>query len=403
MSESLRLLPCPFLKKELEEILNKECYAEMALSFGQDENTFSSDKIVTFSDNLKSLRFGCVSNIINIKKIFHAHHECIDLLIGKGLSEKLTKKGHQLLTPSMLKQINQALEKGSTKEHFLNLTNVLIIDTGVHPQLADEIKKLESNLEIKINTHKITLDFLEQNLELHLEIWRQFQNTALLNENLFYTQKEKANYAIILDFICRIQNLDTEKKILENLLDLVVMMAGTNDVHFFLKNKNIFSFSTPPDDLLQQQLTEWSDDEKKVEAPWIAYPIKYHDEKLGTLFIKSDETKKIEAINILLLTLMNFSGLALDKLHNMNQLAQQKEFEAIHAMVATYNHEINNPLSIAIGYLNIMEKKQDFKYLPDIKDSLIKIERIVEKISEITNKNLDFANYSKESQRLKID
>lgn len=403
MSDSLHLFVCPFLKKELEVILKQESLANLSLTKLEHESTFSSEKLVAFSDDLMSLRFGCASNIINMKKMLLEHHECIDLVMGKRSSLEYRNLGKQLLLPSMLTHLLHALETGTPKEHFSQLNNILVIDTKTHPRLVDEINRLKIILGIPISVLPISLDLMEQRIEMHAEIWQQYQNAALINENLFYAQKEKANYAIILDFINRTQRFETEKKILDDFLDLCVMISGTSDVYFKKDDSEFISFSQPLDQVMQTQIDLWIKENQMINPPFYIYPLNYRDNRLGVLIIKSEDQNRINMISTLLLALMNFTALALDKLRNMNQLAQQKELEAVHAMVATYNHEINNPLSIAVGYLNIADKKQDLKYLAEVRSALSKIEEIVRKISEITSKDLNFADYTKDSQRIKID
>lgn len=403
MSDCLHIFACPFLKKELDLLLKEESFADFSLQRPEHESTFSSEKLVAFSDDLMALRFGCSASIINMKKMLLEHHECIDLVVGKRLSLEYRNKGKQLLLPGMVTHLLHAFENGATRDHFSQLADLLILDTHAHPRLKDETERLKSILKIPMTVLEVPLDLMEQRLEMLAESWNQYQNAALVNENLFYAQKEKANYAIILDFINRTQRFETEKKILNDFLDLCVMISGSNDVSFQLENAEVISFSTPLDQVTQAQISIWINENKLTQAPYYIYPMLYRDQRLGALIIKSDDSNRINMIGTLLLALMNFTALALDKLRNMNQLARQKELEAVHAMIATYNHEINNPLSIAIGYLNITDKKQDLKYLPEVRSALTKIEEIVRKISEVTSKDLNYADYTKDSQRFKID
>lgn len=88
------------------------------------------------------------------------------------------------------------------------------------------------------------------------------------------------------------------------------------------------------------------------------------------------------------------------------EFASKKEIEAIGAMIATYNHEINNPLAIAFGTLDAIERKGDasedsFKKL---EESLERINNIVKKIGKISEKGkVLFEDYTENSLMLKID
>lgn len=76
------------------------------------------------------------------------------------------------------------------------------------------------------------------------------------------------------------------------------------------------------------------------------------------------------------------------------EMAKVKEIYALNALVTTYNHEINNPLTIAISCV-------DFKNLSDpetkrtLSESLWRISSIVKKIQEVTSHEIEIENYSK--------
>ena len=62
-------------------------------------------------------------------------------------------------------------------------------------------------------------------------------------------------------------------------------------------------------------------------------------------------------------------------------MAEAKELGAIHAMITTYKHEINNPLMIAVGNLSLLKKK----YLTD--PEIAKLETALHRIAEIIRKS----------------
>ena len=82
-------------------------------------------------------------------------------------------------------------------------------------------------------------------------------------------------------------------------------------------------------------------------------------------------------------------------------MAQLKEFETLDSLTATYNHEINNPLAIAIGCAN--SPNRDEGSMEKIKKSLWRIADIVKKISEINDKKvLEYSKYSDKLNILKV-
>ncbi len=95
----------------------------------------------------------------------------------------------------------------------------------------------------------------------------------------------------------------------------------------------------------------------------------------------------------------------------INQIIQSKEnvknraIEAINAMVVTYNHEINNPLSIAFGSLIQLKREISKKSVPlgRLEKSLERIKDIVKKIEKVSNdEKFELENYSEKTKMVKI-
>ena len=93
------------------------------------------------------------------------------------------------------------------------------------------------------------------------------------------------------------------------------------------------------------------------------------------------------------------------KLHLVTkELVKRKEQEAVHALIATCCHEINNPLAIAASSLELA-KKDGFstKYIQDIESAHERIVKILIQLDKITKtQNLVYERYIGETQMLKI-
>lgn len=63
---------------------------------------------------------------------------------------------------------------------------------------------------------------------------------------------------------------------------------------------------------------------------------------------------------------------------------KKKQLETIKSMVATFNHEINNPLTIALGSLRRDFSKIDERRVNIAVDALVRIADIVKKIEHVT-------------------
>jgi DNA-binding response OmpR family regulator len=78
----------------------------------------------------------------------------------------------------------------------------------------------------------------------------------------------------------------------------------------------------------------------------------------------------------------------IDAGRNYQEAMEKREVESINAMIATYNHEINNPLTIAYGYLRKAKKEQSLEYFDQITETLQRVTKIVKEIERITDKKM---------------
>jgi DNA-binding response OmpR family regulator len=90
--------------------------------------------------------------------------------------------------------------------------------------------------------------------------------------------------------------------------------------------------------------------------------------------------------------------LMLSEYYNLS--IKKSELAAIHSMVVTYSHEINNPLTIAIGYLNkVKSNPHDILPLERVELALSRISEIISKIKKISegNETIVFESYAQGS------
>ena len=73
---------------------------------------------------------------------------------------------------------------------------------------------------------------------------------------------------------------------------------------------------------------------------------------------------------------------------------QNKQVNTINTMVTTLNHEINNPLAIAIGNLSLGFDKIDEERINKVVKALDRITSIVKKIEAVTSGDMEEVNYS---------
>jgi DNA-binding response OmpR family regulator len=86
----------------------------------------------------------------------------------------------------------------------------------------------------------------------------------------------------------------------------------------------------------------------------------------------------------------------------MQESLKGKQMKTIATMVATLNHEINNPLAIAIGNLSIAQQKMDITRIDKAMSALNRITEIVKKIENISDGNIEETDYSGNISMYKI-
>ncbi len=86
-----------------------------------------------------------------------------------------------------------------------------------------------------------------------------------------------------------------------------------------------------------------------------------------------------------------------------NLTIRKKELEAIHAMVVTYSHEINNPLTIVLAHFSKLQAEfPEHPSIPKIDHSLKRAIDIINKIKSLSENEskIEFASYVKAGPKM---
>lgn len=81
---------------------------------------------------------------------------------------------------------------------------------------------------------------------------------------------------------------------------------------------------------------------------------------------------------------------------------ESKQIQTINTLVTTLNHEINNPLAIAVGNLSIAKINPDQARISKALEALERITEIVKKIETIAEGNIEEESYSSKAKMYKI-
>lgn len=80
----------------------------------------------------------------------------------------------------------------------------------------------------------------------------------------------------------------------------------------------------------------------------------------------------------------------------------KKQVEALNAMIITYNHRLNNPLTVAMGCLPKLSQTGDKLAVQRLKDALGRIAEIIKLISELTRSTVEHEDYSSSSKMIEL-
>ena len=173
------LIACPIFEKELESVLAE---LNLAPSINYMHYTIHtnplmmeeqlSEKVVTGRGDNKKIRFLVGKHCKGLRdmtevvagcngKIPQAVN-CIDMLIGDELTQKLQKNRTSLMTPAWVRMINRSIADGqwSVPDARLNLgwyNKILILDTGVDPLSDEQIMEFFDLTQVEIDILPVDL------------------------------------------------------------------------------------------------------------------------------------------------------------------------------------------------------------------------------------------------------
>lgn len=154
------LIACPIFSKELESVLrelnlspqvNYMHYTIHNSPLKMDEELQNGvDQALQSGGDIRFLVGRHCRGKRNVEEVVEDCHgkipqgrNCIDMLIGRELTNELQKNRTSIMTPAWIRMINQSIREGhwSETDARLNLgwyNKILILDTGVEP-LSDEL------------------------------------------------------------------------------------------------------------------------------------------------------------------------------------------------------------------------------------------------------------------------
>jgi len=137
---------------------------------------------------------------------------------------------------------------------------------------------------------------------------------------------------------------------------------------------------------------------KPVDLPIIMVTSKDEDEDIVKALRLGANDYLVKPVNVEVAMARIETQINLQKFHK--ERLKIKEIEAVNAMIITYNHEINSPLSIISATL-ARTKHQD-PSLTLAKTASDKITQILKKIEKLTSQSIQYTDYSKTAKMIHL-
>ncbi len=291
--------------------------------------------------------------------------------------------------------------------------NVVKSEQEIIAEILPQIEKFIESRELYIKTLERTIELLKKEFELKDKTTSDFRDSIdeiLLIQRLSTKISTALNYEDIVSELieltrqvipvidCNVYVYDEEQKkfdklskrsaeYLDNVLDTYI---EDGIIDYVLKVKRSIVL---PD--INTSIDELS------EKNFVIVPLVLRNEGIGVYLIHTDKKQKDFTNQILLLLsiLANQTAVAVENSRNYNallkaneelkimqaQMIQAAKLAAVGELAGGIAHEINNPLQILLGHIQLMQLGRDLPKRIEI------VKEQVEKISQITRRLLNFS------------
>jgi|GEM_PF-2040796 two-component system, cell cycle sensor histidine kinase and response regulator CckA len=163
----------------------------------------------------------------------------IEMLLGEAAFDAGIRKGVHYLTPAMLARWNPA-PKNSESAAAANSACIpespiryVLLDTGLSPVDNDRLRAISEHSNCPAETHEVSLDVLQQNVENLIRAWREeVARRAARGGRRKQRREHLADYALVQDLTGSLAASLDEESVVEGLLSLFLTLCAPSSVHF---------------------------------------------------------------------------------------------------------------------------------------------------------------------------
>ncbi|MGV9199012.1 MAG: sensor histidine kinase [Promethearchaeia archaeon] len=423
------IMACPIIYREVKEVLKREKYDRFNLFYVTPGKKV--DKILMLLDDLEksehidlipvcnkhTLKNKIYSNELTIDKL----KDCYDLIIPKDLLNYYFKKSALILISSNL---DLFLKSNWFKEIIMNcleqskMKKIVIFDTSLDNNLSTKAEKISQILEIPYRIIPIGLNFVKLKLEKLLlkEQYKQQKNEFL--KKLTQTSKTSATYEMSFELIQELLKVKTEKEVITQVFKIYKSLFSPQKLQFSgLKNGKILYKKSEPSAMDDSKLNTIIPSNLKpkseiqmLESDGFIITLKYNKEIFGYLSVQEIQFKEyIDRYLNVALAISKICGLAIHNARIYQELMKtiqdlERSNKDLENFAYVVSHDLKQPLTTIIGYINLLEEIQSGKINSDPKKAIIQIKNGSKYMSEMIDDLLTYSRVgNSESEKEKID
>lgn len=310
MKKTIMLAACTHFEPEIRAVLNKMEVTDVVLRVFPAHCGHPPMKWKEFremaseaqdSGELHILGGCCLANLDETPDEFtpceiHRNVQCFYMAAPQALVDAYYRTGAYLVTPGWLANWKDAIrewgfdQKTGTLFFQESMKKIVLLNTGTDPEAHQNLQEFSAFISLPSETVEIGTEHLRLVLSEIILKARLSQTTQTVQVE----RRQKSDYVMILDLIHQLGDNYTEKKVVDNLMDLMFMLFAPKAVYFQTFREGEPSHSWPEGQALPSEFEEMRKNMKEHGKPilWnsrdnsMLIHVAYQNKTMGILFVE---------------------------------------------------------------------------------------------------------------------